>query len=65
MSWWVVDWLVGGPVESALDDLVPRWIAEAWPLQHVRYIGRDLGWAEWLALPDVSLTNGTDQGESA
>jgi hypothetical protein len=65
VSWWVVDWLVGGPVESALDDLVPRWIAETWPLHHVRYIGRDLGWAEWLALPDVPITNGTEQGEPA
>lgn len=65
VSWWVVDWLVGGPVEQALDDLVPRWLAASWPLRRVRCIGRDLGWAEWLALPDVPTTSSTDQGESA
>ena len=32
VSWWVVDWLVGGPIEASLDALVPRWIAEDWPL---------------------------------
>ncbi len=28
ISWWVVDPLVGTPVEAALDELVPRWIAQ-------------------------------------
>ncbi|HEX6457875.1 MAG TPA: GNAT family N-acetyltransferase, partial [Thermoleophilaceae bacterium] len=46
ISWWVVDRLVGSDVERALDDLVPRWIAEDWPLQQPRYVGRDLTWAE-------------------
>jgi hypothetical protein len=32
ISWWVVDWLVGGPIEAALDELVPSWIASDWPL---------------------------------
>ena len=31
----------------------PRWIADAWPLEHPRYVGRDLTWAEWMALPDL------------
>lgn len=31
VSWWVVDWLVGGPIEAALDAFVPEWIATAWP----------------------------------
>ena len=31
VSWWVVDLLVGGPIEAALNDFVPRWIAEEWP----------------------------------
>ena len=53
ISWWVRDEYVGSDVESALDDLVPRWIAEDWPLQQPRYVGRDLSWAEWLALPDL------------
>jgi hypothetical protein len=37
ISWWVVDWLVGGPIEAALDELVPRWIADDWPLVSPRY----------------------------
>jgi Acetyltransferase (GNAT) domain len=50
ISWWVVDSCVGTDVEAALDDLVPRWIAEDWPLSHPRYVGRDLTWDAWLAL---------------
>ena len=53
ISWWVVDELVGGRVEDALDAFVPEWIATAWPLTSPRYVGRDLSWAEWLALPEV------------
>ena len=52
ISWWVVDALVGGPVEAALDNLVPRWIELEWPLTRPRYVGRDLAWAAWMALPD-------------
>jgi hypothetical protein len=51
ISWWVVDELVGSPVEKALDELVPRWVAQDWPLQWPRYVGRDLSWDEWMALP--------------
>lgn len=53
ISWWVVDRLVGGPVESALDEFVPRWIADAWPLRRPRYVGRDLTWREWIELPGL------------
>jgi RimJ/RimL family protein N-acetyltransferase len=53
ISWWVVDECVGTELEAALDALVPRWIAEAWPLTRPRYVGRDLSWDEWLALPDL------------
>ena len=53
ISWWVVDDLVGTEVEAALDALVPRWIADSWPLQQPRYVGRDLTWADWLALPEL------------
>jgi RimJ/RimL family protein N-acetyltransferase len=53
ISWWVVDECVGTELEAALDELVPRWIAEAWPLERPRYVGRDLTWAEWMALPDL------------
>lgn len=58
ISWWVVDWLVGGPVAAAVDEFVPRWIATAWPFTAPRLIGRDLTWRAWLALPD--LATGTD-----
>jgi hypothetical protein len=51
ISWWVVDEYVGSDLERALDELVPRWIAEDWPLEKPRYVGRDLTWAEWIALP--------------
>ncbi|SFF26260.1 hypothetical protein SAMN05216251_110179 [Actinacidiphila alni] len=52
ISWWVVDDKVGTALEQDLDDLVPRWIGEVWPFTRPRYIGRDLTWQEWLALPD-------------
>jgi RimJ/RimL family protein N-acetyltransferase len=53
ISWWLVDPLVGTEVEPALDEFVPRWIAQAWPFTKPRYIGRDLSWSEWLHLPPV------------
>ena len=31
ISWWVVDECVGTDLEAALDELVPRWIADDWP----------------------------------
>jgi RimJ/RimL family protein N-acetyltransferase len=51
ISWWVVDELVGGPIEAALDELIPRWIDSDWPLTKPRYVGREISWAEYLALP--------------
>jgi hypothetical protein len=56
VSWWVVDDLVGGDVERAFDALVPQWIAADWPFRRPRYLGRDIGWQEWLALPRPSET---------
>jgi RimJ/RimL family protein N-acetyltransferase len=50
ISWWVVDSCVGTAVEAALDELVPRWVAEEWPLTRPRYVGRDLSWDAWVAL---------------
>ena len=29
-TWWVVDDAAGGELERALDDFVPRWLAETW-----------------------------------
>jgi hypothetical protein len=37
VSWWVVDDLVGTPVEAALGALVPRWIDEVWPVRRPWY----------------------------
>ena len=51
VSWWVVDELVGSDVERALDGLVPQWIAADWPFRQPRYLGRDIAWQDWLALP--------------
>lgn len=53
ISWWVIDDLVGSAIETALDAFVPQWIAAEWPLSRPRYVGRDLSWSEWLALPDL------------
>ena len=52
ISWWVVDDAQGGPLEQALAEIVPRWVSEAWPFVQPRFIGRDLSWTEWLALPE-------------
>ena len=54
LSWWVRDEYAGSALEATLDALVPAWIAAAWPFTAPRYIGRDLTWQEWLALPDLS-----------
>ncbi len=37
ISWWVRNEFVGTEVETALDALVPRWIAEDWPLARPRF----------------------------
>ena len=42
----------GRSSSAALDAFVPRWIASVWPFEAPRYVGRDLTWAEWIALPD-------------
>ena len=49
----MVDHQAGTSLHSALDMLVPRWIAAAWPFTQPRYLGHDLSWADWLALPDT------------
>lgn len=52
VCWWVIDDLVGTADETAFDAFVPDWIRDAWPLVAPRYIGRDITWAEWLALDE-------------
>ena len=36
-SWWVVDREVGGTLERALDEAVPRWLAERWGFRSVHW----------------------------
>lgn len=42
---------MGGKVEQALDALVPLWIAADWPFEQPRFLGREISWSDWLALP--------------
>lgn len=53
VSWWVVDDLVGSPVEAALDALVPVWLRTAWPFGEVAFVPRDVSWAEYDARPPL------------
>ena len=38
-SWWVVDSEVGGPLDAALHEFVPRWLEEAWGFTSVAEMG--------------------------
>jgi hypothetical protein len=51
VSWWVVDDQVGTDLEAALDELVPRWIGADWPFERPVYIGREISFDDYLALP--------------
>jgi hypothetical protein len=53
ISWWVIDREVGSDLDTCLRDFVPEWIATAWPFRKPRFVGRDLLWADWLALPEI------------
>jgi hypothetical protein len=55
ISWWVVDRLVGSETEAALEAAVPAWITRSWPFARPRFIGLDLTWADWIALPGVDI----------
>lgn len=37
VSWWVVDDLVGSPLERELDAFVPRWLRDTWGFTSVHY----------------------------
>lgn len=54
VSWWVRDEYLGTDVEDTLNQAVTGWLASSWPFTAVRYIGRDLTWDEWLALPSLT-----------
>jgi len=58
VSWWVVDDARASPLETTLLEFVPRWLSEAWPFTRPRFLGRDLSWAQWLALPAVPQDHG-------
>jgi hypothetical protein len=51
VCWWVIDDAVDTDLDRCLEEAVPRWVSEAWPFAMPRFIGRDLSWREWLALP--------------
>lgn len=51
---WVVDWLVGGPIERALDEFLDEWLTSDWPFTTARVIGRSVSRAEWRAMPDAT-----------
>ena len=38
-SWWVVDSEVGGPLDAALHEFVPRWLEDAWGFTSVAEMG--------------------------
>jgi RimJ/RimL family protein N-acetyltransferase len=52
ISWWVVNDLVGTPLASSLDDVVPRWIERDWPFREPRFVGLTVTWDEWIRLPE-------------
>ena len=37
VSWWVVDREVGGPLERALEEVVPPWLEERWGFRAVHF----------------------------
>ena len=37
VSWWVIDNAMGGELERALEEFVPRWLSEVWGFGAVRY----------------------------
>jgi hypothetical protein len=46
-------WPAATTWEQDRADLVRHEAETAWPFTHPRYIGRDLPWTDWLALPDA------------
>ncbi len=38
VSWWVVDSMVGSPLDEALTLFVPRWLRDAWPFATWSYL---------------------------
>jgi hypothetical protein len=47
VCWWVVDEQVGSDLDAALLPAVEHWLAESWPLQRPRIVGRDISWEDW------------------
>jgi hypothetical protein len=53
ISWWVIRAELGGALDAAIRREVPAWIRDEWPFTEPRFIGIDLSWQQWLALPDA------------
>jgi hypothetical protein len=51
VSWWVIDDAVDTHLDRSLEATVPTWVSEVWPFASPRFIGLDLSWDEWRALP--------------
>jgi hypothetical protein len=56
ISWWLVADTDAG-LEAELGEFVPEWLASAWPFAQPRFVGRDLSWDDWLALPEVAASD--------
>ncbi|HEY2167618.1 MAG TPA: GNAT family N-acetyltransferase [Jatrophihabitantaceae bacterium] len=39
ISWWVVDGMVGAPLEAELSRTIPEWINAKWPFRNPRFSG--------------------------
>lgn len=42
---------IASGLEEKLGAAFMQWIAQDWPFARVAYPGREIGWAEWVALP--------------
>lgn len=36
VSWWVIDAKLGSELKQALEDFVPRWLADTWGFAHIQ-----------------------------
>lgn len=57
ISWWVREEYEGTRTKAVLDAFIPQWIARDWPLERPRYVGIDLTWAQWMAIPTTEMSD--------
>jgi hypothetical protein len=56
ISWWVVDWLVDGPIDRVLDTFVPAWIIEGATGNDTLGYDFEVGQNEWSSPYQQKLT---------